>query len=148
MDMNAAVQDTVEFLGRVRRLQSGIENKMRRIETLRAMAESTTAWMTDMPRSASPDLQRMETALCKAVDIEQEIVGDEAALDTAREQITAAVCELEDYREQRVLFGRYVECRPWIDIASEWGYHVRTARKWHDSGIRHLAERRAAHGHG
>ena len=49
MDMNAAVRNTEEFLGRVRKLRNGIENKMLRIETLRDMATSTTAAVSDMP---------------------------------------------------------------------------------------------------
>ena len=43
MDLKAAVRDTMEFLGQVRKLRNGIENKMLRIETLRDMATSTTA---------------------------------------------------------------------------------------------------------
>lgn len=72
MDLNAAVQDTMEFLGRVRKLRNGIENKMRRIETLQDMATSTTAAVSDMPRSDSPNLQRMETVLCKVADYHTE----------------------------------------------------------------------------
>ena len=109
MDMNAAVRNTEEFLGRVRKLRNGIENKMLRIETLRDMATSTTAAVSDMPRSDSPNLQRMETVLCKVADLESEIAQDRAAMETAKAEITAALSELEDYREQQALYGRYVE---------------------------------------
>ena len=139
MDMNAAVRNTEEFLGRVRKLRNGIENKMLRIETLRDMAASTTAAVSDMPRSDSPNLQRMETVLCKVADLESEIAQDRAAMETAKAEITAALSELEDYREQQALYGRYVECNAWAAIAKDCGFHIRTVQRQHDAGIEHLA---------
>ena len=139
MDMNAAVRNTEEFLGRVRKLRNGIENKMLRIETLRDMATSTTAAVSDMPRSDSPNLQRMETVLCKVADLESEIAHDRAAMETAKAEITAALSELEDYREQQALYGRYVECNAWAAIAKDCGFHIRTVQRQHDAGIEHLA---------
>ena len=139
MDMNAAVRNTEEFLGRVRKLRNGIENKMLRIETLRDMSTSTTAAVSDMPRSDSPNLQRMETVLCKVADLESEIAQDRAAMETAKAEITAALSELEDYREQQALYGRYVECNAWAAIAKDCGFHIRTVQRQHDAGIEHLA---------
>ena len=139
MDMNAALRNTEEFLGRVRKLRNGIENKMLRIETLRDMATSTTAAVSDMPRSDSPNLQRMETVLCKVADLESEIAQDRAAMETAKAEITAALSELEDYREQQALYGRYVECNAWAAIAKDCGFHIRTVQRQHDAGIEHLA---------
>ena len=139
MDMNAAVRNTEEFLGRVRKLRNGIENKILRIETLRDMATSTTAAVSDMPRSDSPNLQRMETVLCKVADLESEIAQDRAAMETAKAEITAALSELEDYREQQALYGRYVECNAWVAIAKDCGFHIRTVQRQHDAGIEHLA---------
>lgn len=139
MDMNAAVRNTEEFLGRVRKLRNGIENKMLRIETLRDMATSTTAAVSDMPRSDSPNLQRMETVLCKVADLESEIAQDRAAMETAKAEITAALSVLEDYREQQALYGRYVECNAWAAIAKDCGFHIRTVQRQHDAGIEHLA---------
>ena len=139
MDMNAAVRNTEEFLGRVRKLRNGIENKMLRVETLRDMATGTTAAVSDMPRSDSPNLQRMETVLCKVADLEREIAQDRAAMETAKAEITAALSELEDYREQQALYGRYVECNAWAAIAKDCGFHIRTVQRQHDAGIEHLA---------
>ena len=97
MDLNPAVKDTMEFLGRVRKLRNGIE----------------------------------------------------AAMETARAEITAALSELEDYREQQALYGRFVECNGWAAIAKECGFHIRTVQRRLDAGIEHLAalmEGRLPHG--
>ena len=136
---NVAVQAAREFLGQARELQAGIANKRHRIEMLRNMATSTTGTMSDMPRSDSPNLQRMETVLCKAADLEMEVAGDMARLVEAKQEITAAIGELSEYREQEVLYYRYVECMPWAAIATECGYHRRTIMKRHEDGVVHLA---------
>ena len=135
-----AMEAAREFLGQVCVLRDSIENKKLRIEALRDMAMSTTAKVSDMPRSDSPNLQRMEAMLCKAADLEREIVADQAAMESAREEVTAAVCDLPDYREQQVLFHRYVECLTWAAVSVECGCHVRTAHRYHDSGVEHMAE--------
>ena len=102
-----------------------------------------------MPHSDSPNLQRMETVLCKVVDLEKEIAQDQAAMETAKAEITAALSELEDYREQQALYGRFVECNGWATIAKDCGFCIRTVQRWLDSGIEHLAvlmEGRLPHG--
>ena len=134
-----AMEAAREFLGRARELRREIENKQRRIQTLRDMATSTTGKMSDMPRGDSPNLQRMETVLLKAADLEMEVAGDMARLDEIKQEITAAIGELTDYREQEVLYYRYVECMPWAAIATECGYHRRTIMKRHEDGVVNLA---------
>ena len=66
-----------------------------------------------------------------------------ATSNLAKEEITAAICGLDDFREQQVLFGRYVECQSWAAIACECGYHRRTIMKQHRAGLAHLAARMA-----
>lgn len=136
-----------EYLDRPRRLQHGIENKKHKIVALRDLATRTTAAISDMPRSDSPNLQRMETMLCKAADLEREIVADQVAIDTAKEEIMAAVFDIEDYREQQVLYHRYVECQAWSAVAEACGCHIRTAHRFHDRGVEHMAEKLSHTGH-
>ena len=128
-----------EFLERVRVLRRGIKRKQGKIRFLREMATSTTATISDMPRSDSPNLQRMETVLCKAADLERELAEDKATLAAVKEEITEAICDLDEYKEQQALFGRYVECKEWEDIAKACGYHKRTVQRHHDAGVEHLA---------
>lgn len=139
MEANTVAMEAArEFLGRARELRREIENKQRRIQTLRDMATSATGTMSDMPRSDSPNLQRMETVLLKAADLEMEVAGDMARLDEIKQEITAAVCEMPDYREQQALYFRYVDCLPWAEISTQTGFHRRTLMKWHESGMVHF----------
>lgn len=145
-----AMEAAREFLGRARALRREIENKERQIQALRDMATSTTGTMSDMSRSDSPNLQRMETVLLKAADLETEVAEDMARLDEIKQEITVAIVELTDYREQEILHCRYVACMAWDAIASEYGYHRRTVMKRHEKGIEHMAaklEKRAHRGH-
>lgn len=140
MEANTVAMEAArEFLGRAQALRREIENKERRIQTLRDMAESTTGKMSDMPRSDSPNLQRMETVLCKAADLEMEVAEDQARLDGIKEEITAALGELTDYREQEILYYRYVGCMSWSGIMAECGFSRRTILRRNQEGIEHLA---------
>lgn len=140
MEANTVGVETArEFLERVRVLRRGIKRKQGKIRFLREMATSTTATMSDMPRSDSPNLQRMEAVLCKAADLERELAEDKATLAAVKEEITEAICDLDDYKEQQALFGRYVECKEWEDIVKACGYHKRTVQRHHDAGVEHLA---------
>ena len=142
MEANTVAMEAArEFLGRARALRREIENKQRRIQTLRDMATSTTGTMSDMPRSDSPNLQRMETVLLKAADLEMEVAGDMARLDEIKQEITAAIGELDDYREQEVLFYRYVNCLSWARVLIECGYSERSVFRFHDSAIEKLTVR-------
>ena len=135
-----AMKAAQEFLGRALTLQREIENKKRRIQTLRDMATSTTGTMSDMPRSDSPNLQRMETVLCKAADLEFEVDVDKARLDLLKADITEVLSDLEDFREQQVLYARYVAGMEWNSIATECGCARATAIRHHHSGLSHIAE--------
>ena len=144
MEANTVAMEAArEFLGRARALRREIENKKRRILTLREMATSTTGTMSDMPRSDSPNLQRMETVLLKAADLETEVAGDMARLDEIKQEITEAISELTEYREQEVLYYRYVECMSWPGIMAECGFGRRTILRRNQEGIEHLAAMRA-----
>ena len=128
-----------DFLEQVRYVDRAIDSKLEQVERLRNESTKATSLVSDMPRSDSPNLQRMETVLCKVADLESEIAQDRAAMETAKAEITAALSELEDYREQQALYGRYVECNAWAAIAKDCGFHIRTVQRQHDAGIEHLA---------
>ncbi len=137
----AEMELTRQFLKRARVLEREIARKKCRMQTLRDMATSTTAAISDMPRSDSPNLQRMETILCKAADLESEIEKDRMRLDVIKAEITEAISGLEDFREQQVLYDRYVGDKAWSDIAAECGYARVTVLRYHQSGVAHLAEK-------
>ena len=48
------------------------------------MAASATMRISDMPRADSPNLQRMESLVCKGADLEQEVLAEVVALEAAR----------------------------------------------------------------
>lgn len=136
--MDIVITDARGYLGRVAEIRRGIERKKRRIEMLREMATGTTMRLSDMPRSSSPNPQRMEGVLCKIADLEREIAEDMAILASVRDEITATLCELEDYREQRVLYDRYVRGLSWREVIAESEYSDRQLYRLHGSGIAHI----------
>ena len=58
-----------DFLNLVHRMDRSLMWKKEQIVALREMATSATSRMSDMPRSDSPNLQRMEMLVCKITDL-------------------------------------------------------------------------------
>ena len=54
--------------------------------------------------------------------------------------ITEVLSDLEDFREQQVLYARYVAGMEWNSIATECGCARATAIRHHHSGLSHIAE--------
>ena len=67
-----------EFLGRVGRIERRLTWKKTQVESLRTLATGCSAQISDMPRSDSPNLQRLETLVCKIADLDAAIKQDEA----------------------------------------------------------------------
>ena len=53
------------YLSRTHRVDRRIEAKRAQVAVLRDLSTSATAQFSDMPRSDSPSLRRMETLVCK-----------------------------------------------------------------------------------
>ena len=48
------------------------------------------------------------------------------------------ISQLDDYQERLVLEYRYVDCRPWLDIAIMMNYDVRTIYRIHGRALVNL----------
>ena len=133
-----AVRAAREYLNRVRRRRCELANKQERIEALRDLATGTAGSILGLRRSDSPDVQQMETIMCKVVDLEREIADDRKELEQAQRQVADVLCELDDTREQRILFARYLECRSWPEIAAGSGYAHCSLFRYHAAGLRNV----------
>ena len=78
---NKPMQETQAraFLNRLRVIVRRLNAKREQVQALREMAAHANAQLSGMPRSASPNLQRLETLVCKIADLEAEI--QQEALD-------------------------------------------------------------------
>ena len=110
-----------EFLGRVGRIQRRIKWKKAQVEQLRELSTGCSAQISDMPRSDSPNLQRLETLVCKIADMDAEIQQDEAALAAEKIDLALMVCSVPSANQQAVLTERYMNGKTWTEITDALG---------------------------
>ena len=62
-----------EYLQQARFLDARINSKVQQISSLNELATSCTAVITGMPRNPSGSTSRMADAICKIIDLQEEI---------------------------------------------------------------------------
>lgn len=119
-----------EFLGRVGRITRRVKWKKSQVESLEALATGCSAQISDMPRSPSPNLQRIETLVCKIADLKESIKADEAALADAKIELALMICQIPNENQQSVLTERYMYGKPWsqvmdsLDLSRSWLFDI------------------------
>ena len=110
------------FLNRARLAEMRIAWKQSQLDGLRDIATSVTPTLSDMPRSSSPNPQRLETLMCKIVDMEADIARDADKLADIRVEIAMIICKVPDGLQQQILRERYLNYRAWSEVYSIVGY--------------------------
>ncbi len=124
-----------EYLSQAYRIDQRINSKIEQVRSLRDLAEKATATLSDMPRNPSPNHQRMEDFLCKALDLESEINADLCRLiDTKREIVTVVKC-VENRELQTLLEMRYLCYKTWEEIAVEMHFDLRWVYRLHGRAL-------------
>lgn len=135
--MNRAQQETRAraFLSRLRRQSHRLNLKRGQVQALHDLATSATAQISDMPRSDSPNLQRLETLVCKIADLEAEIQQESVELEAVRLETALMICRLHDPIYQRLLTLRYIDNRKWSEIMDELGYSRSRVYEIHEDAL-------------
>ena len=123
------------YLSRVYRMEREVNWKCEQIAALGEMATSATARLGRMPRSDSPDLQRMETLVCRIADLKRELKADESALEAARVDTALMILKIPGERCQRLLTERYLQSRSWKEIADALGYSLSHTFGLHEDAL-------------
>ena len=127
------------YLSQLSKLEETIRNKEERAAEYYELAGSTgNTALTGMPRNPSPSHSPMEDALCKAVDLENEIRQDKVLLQRKKVFLLDIIGTLESHDEQSVLICRYFKHMSWDDISAKLIYSERWVYKLHDRGMAHL----------
>ena len=106
-----------EYIGQISRLESHINAKKQRIEAMRCMATSVGPNYSGMPHNPSKSVSPMADAVCKIIDLEDEVRKDEYRLQEKRLFLLELIGQIECPDYQTILIKRYVEHFSWEDIA-------------------------------
>ena len=135
--MNRAEQETRArvFLNRLGRIARRLKLKREQVQALHELATSATAQISDMPRSDSPNLQRLETLVCRIADLDAEIQQESVEMEAVRLETALMICRLHDPIYQRILTLRYIDNRKWNEIMDELGYSRSRIFEMHEDAL-------------
>ena len=106
-----------EFLCQVRYVDRAIDSKLEQVERLRSEATKATSLVSDMPRSSSPNLQRLEDTIIKIIDLEHEINRDIDRLIDLKKAARVSINAMANPDERLILELRYLCYKTWPEIA-------------------------------
>ena len=124
-----------EYLGQAYRLDQRINSKLEQIAFLNDLAVKATATMTGMPHSPSPTTSSMADAVCKIVDLQQEINRDIDALVDLKRDMVRCIKAVDNTEYQTLLELRYLCFKTWEQIAVDMGYRVRNVHIIHNEAL-------------
>ena len=127
-----------EFLQQIRSADRLIDSKLKQLEYLRDETTRTSSMISDMPRSDSPNLQRMESTIVKLLDLEAEINADIDRLVDMKRIARDAINALSNADHRLVLELRYLCYKTWPWIADELGFSISNVYRLHDNALKNI----------
>lgn len=127
-----------EYLSQAMHIDQRISSKLEQVMKLREAATKATATLSDMPRPDSPNIQAMESTICKIVDLEREINEDVDRLIDLKAEARRVIQQITEPDQQLVLELRYLCYKPWTEIMSEIGYSEATLYRLHGEALKKI----------
>ena len=124
-----------EYLSQAWNIDRRINDKVAHVSQLRDMAMNVSAVISDMPRSSSPNNQRMENIIARLTDTEEEINADIDRLVSLKLEIMNTIWQVTDENAQMVLECRYHRFKSWEDIAADMSVSIRWVHKIHAKAL-------------
>ena len=123
--------NTKTYLSQARYLDMRIKSKLQQIDSLNELATNCSSVLTGMPRNPSPSTSRMADAICKIIDLQNEINHDIDTLVDLKKEIMGVVKAVANPEHQTLLEKRYLCFLSWEKIAVDMGYDLRYVHKLH-----------------
>ena len=124
-----------EYLNQAYSLHQEIQHKKAHLATLRELETDTSSNLSDMPKAALPDPQRIEGVLAKVVDLEREIAEDEKQIVASKAAVADLIAQVPDTQQLKILAARYIEFLDWSEIASKMAIGKSWVRKRHKQAV-------------
>ena len=131
---------TKAYLGQARFLDMRIKSKIQQIDSLRELATSCTAVLSDMPRNPNHIASNVESCVLKIIEVQEDLKDDINALVELKKEIMAAIHAVEDVELQTLLEKRYLCFLSWERIAVEMHYSIQHIYRMHDTALDAVTE--------
>ena len=123
--------NTKTYLSQARYLDMRIKSKLQQVDSLNELATTCTTVLTGMPRNPSGSTSRMADAICKIVDLQNDINRDIDTLVDLKKEIMGVIRMVLNTEHQTLLEKRYLCFLSWEKIAVDMGYDLRYIHKLH-----------------
>ncbi len=127
-----------EYLMQAYRIDQRINSKLEQIAALHDLATKATVTYSDMPKSPNRSGSKIEDAIIKIRDLEDEINRDIDKLVDLKTDITHLIKNLDSHEHQIILEQRYLCFKPWEQIAVDMGYSIQHTFRLHDAALTEL----------
>lgn len=127
-----------EYLSQARYLDMRINNKIQQVESLNELATSATSALSGMPHSPNKTTSKMADAVCKIVDLQEEINRDIDTLVDLKREISTTIKGVPDTELQTILEKRYLCFQTWEKIAVDMGYSIDNVFKMHKKALKNI----------
>ena len=130
------MRNVKEYLSQAFHIDKQLKSKLEQLSVLRELATTTTQPLSDMPGSPNRNIDRMEKAIIKIMDMEQEISEEVNALLDLKNEIAQCIKKVEDIDCQLILEFRYLCFMSWEEIAAEMNFTVRNIHILHGKALK------------
>lgn len=124
-----------DFLNQAFLLDQRIQSKTEQIQSLNDLATSCSATLTGMPRNPNRGGSRMADAVCKIIDLENEIAADMNRLIEIKKEIVRVINAVDDVVYRTLLEQRYLCGATWETITITLNCNRRWTFRLHDRAL-------------
>ena len=128
------------YLSEISNIERNIGVKKEKIISLKCIAENCSPHLSGMPHNPHKSSSHMADAVCKIIDLENEIKRDSALLEKKKIFLLDLIGQLENTNQQIVLIKRYFEHWSWDRICRFTYYSRSWVNELHKQGISALDE--------
>lgn len=129
-----------EYLSQALNIDRSINSKLEQVASLHELATKATVTMSDMPGSPNRNIHKMEDAIVKMVELENEIHCDIHALVELKTEITHMIRRIGNRDQQIILEQRYLCYNSWEQISVDMGYSIQHTFRLHDKALKEIEE--------
>lgn len=130
-----------EYLEQVKIKTIKIKRIQHKLDALLLLSQNCTAKITDMPKNPSPPRSSLEQVVLMTIDTQAELEKEQHELDELICEIGMMITSIKDRHCVDILLKRYIEMKPFEDIADELKYSYRWVLKLHGKGLMEITKR-------
>lgn len=127
-----------EYLQQARFLDARINSKIQQVTSLNELAMKCTATISDMPRNPNRGGSNMADAICKIVDLQEEINSDIEKLVDLKREIMGVIKSVPNVEYQTLLEKRYLCFITWEQIAVDLNYSIQHTYRMYDAALKEV----------